>query len=201
MFLSRRSLLLPVDPLASIKDVDFIYDNKPVKIIANRNSPKIELPGSTVGPFREGQEYEVRLWIAQELKKAGIVRIRMDDPIDLMVLNKIQWKERVQTSQKVTSVTEDFYPKLRRYLEELNEEAIKKPEKRSDYEKAMNLSDDIARMRLKKIVSLASSSSKTQTSQILRSLTKEEKSIYNHLHTIISQWRNEILKTRRDDET
>ena len=29
------------------------------------------------------------------------------------------------------------------YLEELNEEAIKKPEKRSDYEKAVNLSDDI----------------------------------------------------------
>jgi DNA replication initiation complex subunit (GINS family) len=121
----------------------------------------------------------------------------MDDPMDLMVLNKIQWKERVQTSQKVTSVPVDFYPKLRRYLEELNEEAIKKPEKRNDYEKAMNLSDDIARMRLKKIVSLASSSSKTQTSQILRSLTNEEKSIYSHLHTIISQWRNEILKSQR----
>jgi DNA replication initiation complex subunit (GINS family) len=118
-----------------------------------------------------------------------------------MVLNKIHWKERVQTSQKVTSVPEDFYPKLRRFLEDLNEEAIKKPEKRSDYEKAMNLSDDIARMRLKKIVSLASSSSKTQTNLILRSLTKEEKSIYSHLHTIISQWRNEILKNQRVGKT
>jgi hypothetical protein len=188
---------LQIDPISSIKDADFIYENTPVKIVANRNSPKIDLPGSTIGPFKEGQEYEVRLWVANELKKAGIARIRMDDPMDLMVLNKIQWKERVQTSQKVTSVPDDFYPKLRRYLEELNEEAIKKPEKRNDYEKAMNLSDDIARMRLKKIVSLASSSSKTQTSQILRGLTNEEKSIYSHLHTIISQWRNEILKSQR----
>ena len=188
---------MQIDPISSIKDADFIYQNTPVKILANRNSPKIDLPGFTVGPFKEGQEYEVRLWVANELKKAGIARIRMDDPLDLMVLNKIQWKERVQTSQKVTSVPDDFYPKLRRYLEELNEEAIKKPEKRNDYEKAMNLSDDIARMRLKKIVSLASSSSKTQTSQILRSLTNEEKSIYSHLHTIISQWRNEILKSQR----
>lgn len=188
---------MQIDPISSIKDADFIYENAPVKIVANRNSPKIDLPGSTVGPFKEGQEYEVRLWVANELKKAGIARIRMDDPMDLMVLNKIQWKERVQTSQKVTSVPDDFYPKLRRYLEELNEEAIKKPEKRNDYEKAMNLSDDIARMRLKKIVSLASSSSKTQTSQILRSLTNEEKSIYSYLHTIISQWRNEILKSQR----
>lgn len=188
---------MQIDPISSIKDADFIYQNTPVKILANRNNPKIDLPGFTVGPFKEGQEYEVRLWVANELKKAGIARIRMDDPMDLMVLNKIQWKERVQTSQKVTSVPDDFYPKLRRYLEELNEEAIKKPEKRNDYEKAMNLSDDIARMRLKKIVSLASSSSKTQTSQILRSLTNEEKSIYSHLHTIISQWRNEILKSQR----
>jgi hypothetical protein len=192
---------LNVDPVASIKDADFVYENIAVKIVANRDSPKIDLPGTKVGPFKEGQEYEVRLWVAQELKKVGIARIRMGDPLDLMVLNKIHWKERVQTSQKVTSVPEDFYPKLRRFLEELNEEAIKKPEKRSDYEKAVNLSDDITRMRLKKIVSLASSTSKTQTSQILRSLTKEEKSIYTYLHTIISEWRNEILKTQRGDKT
>ena len=187
--------------MASIRDADFVYENIAVKIVANRDSPKIDLPGTKVGPFKEGKEYEVRLWVAQELKKAGIARIRMDESLDLMVLNKIHWKERVQTSQKVTSVPEDFYPKLRRFLEELNEEAIKKPEKRSDYEKAVNLSDDITRMRLKKIVSLASSTSKTQTSQILRSLTKEEKSIYTYLHTIISEWRNEILKTQRGDKT
>jgi len=192
---------LSVDPVASIRDADFVYENIAVKIVANRDSPKIDLPGTKVGPFKEGKEYEVRLWVAQELKKAGIARIRMDESLDLMVLNKIHWKERVQTSQKVTSVPEDFYPKLRRFLEELNEEAIKKPEKRSDYEKAVNLSDDITRMRLKKIVSLASSTSKTQTSQILRSLTKEEKSIYTYLHTIISEWRNEILKTQRGDKT
>jgi len=191
---------LPVDPVVSIKDADFVYENMPVKIVANRNSPKIDLPGTKVGPFKEGQEYEVKLWIAQELKKAGIARIRMDEPLDLMMLNKIHWKERVQASQKVTSVPEDFYPKLRRYLEELNEEAIKKPEKRSDYEKAVNLSDDITRMRLKKIVSLASSS-KTQANQIFRSLTKEEKSVYNCLYTIISEWKTEILKTQRGDKT
>jgi len=192
---------LSVDPVASIRDADFVYENIAVKIVANRDSPRIDLPGTKVGPFKEGKEYEVRLWVAQQLKKAGIARIRMDESLDLMVLNKIHWKERVQTSQKVTSVPEDFYPKLRRFLEELNEEAIKKPEKRSDYEKAVNLSDDITRMRLKKIVSLASSTSKTQTSQILRSLTKEEKSIYTYLHKIISEWRNEILKTQRGDKT
>ena len=191
---------MSVDPAKAIRDADFVFENKVVKIVANRNSPEIDLPGIKVGPFKEGKEYEVRYWIATELKKAGIARIRMDEPLDLMMLNKIQWKERVQASQRVTSLPKEFYPKLRRFLEELNEEAIKKPEKRSDSEKAKNLSDDITQMRLKKIVSLASSV-RDHTGQILRSLTKEEKYVYDCLHKIISEWKTEILKTQGGDKT
>ena len=191
---------MSADPVKSIRDADFVFENTVVKIVANRNSPKIDLPGMKVGPFKEGKEYEVRYWIATELKKAGIARIRMDEPLDLMMLNKIQWKERVQASQIVTSIPEEFYPKLRRFLKELNEQAIKKPEKRSDSEKAKNLSADILRMRLKKIVLLASSG-RNQTGQILRSLTKEEKYVYECLHKIISEWQNEILKTQGGERT
>jgi len=190
---------LSVDPAKAIRDADFVFENMVVKIVANRNSPKIDLPGINVGPFKEGKEYEVKYWIAQELKKAGIARIRMEDPLDLMMLNKIHWKERVHASQKVTSLPEDFYPKLRRFLEELNEKAIKKPEKRSASEKAKNLSDDITQMRLKKILSLASST-RDHTGQILRGLTKEEKYVYDCLHKIINEWKTEILKTQGGDK-
>jgi hypothetical protein len=191
---------LSADPLTTIRDADFVFENMPVKIVANRNSPGIDLPGVKVGPFKEGKEYEVRFWIAQELKKAGIAHLRMDEPLDLMILNKIHWKERVQASQRLTPLPEDFYPKLRRYLEELNEEAIKNPEKRVDSEKAKNLSDDITQMRLKKIISLASSG-REKTGQILRSLTKEEKYVYDCLYKIISEWKTEILKNQGDDKT
>jgi hypothetical protein len=191
---------LSADPAKAIRDADFVFENAPVKIVANRNSPAIDLPGTKVGPFQEGKEYEVKLWIATELKKAGIAHIRMEDPLDLTMLNKIQWKERVQASQRLTSLPEEFYPKLRRCLEELNEEAIKKPEKRADYDKAKNLSDDITRMRLKKIVALASSG-RDQAGQILRSLTKEEKYVYECLHKIISEWKTEILKPQGGDKT
>jgi len=191
---------LSVDPLATIRDADFVFQNMSVKIVANRDSPKIDLPGVKVGPFNEGKEYEVRFWIAQELKKAGIAHLRMDEPLDLTILNKIHWKEaRVQTSQRVTPLPEDFYPKLHLYLEELNEEAIKRPEHRSDYEKARKLSDDITRTRLKKIVSLASSPA--QPRQILGNLTKEERALYDYLYEKISKWRTEILKNQGGDKT
>jgi len=191
---------LSADPEKAIRDADFVFENLSVKIVANRNSPKIDLPGTKVGPFQEGKEYEVMYWVAMELKNAGIARIRMEDLLDLTMLNKIHWKERVQTSQKLTSLPKYFYPKLRRYLKELNKEAIKKSEKRIDYEKGKNLSDDITQMRLKKIISLASSG-RDQTGQILQSLTKEERYVYNCLYKIIHEWKTEILKPQGGDRT
>lgn len=185
---------MSLDPLIIIRDADFVFENTPIKIVANRNSPEIDLPGVKVGPFKEGKEYEVRFWIAQELKKSGIAHIREEEPLDSKMLNKIQWKEGFQAAQRVTALPENFYPKLRRYLEELNEEAIKRPEARADYEKAKKLADDITRTRLKKIVSLASSPA--QTRQILGNLTEEELTLYNYLYNIIDKWRNRILKTR-----
>jgi predicted DNA-binding antitoxin AbrB/MazE fold protein len=185
---------LSVDPLTIIRDAEFAYENTPIKIVANRNSPEIDLPSIKVGPFKEGTEYEIRFWVAQELKKSGIVHIREEEPLDSKLLNKIQWKEGFQAAQRVTALPENFYPKLRRYLEELNEEAIKKPEARAEYEKTKKLADDITRTRLKKIVSLASSPA--QTRQILGNLTEEELTLYNYLYNIIDKWRNKILKTR-----
>ncbi len=191
---------LSADPVASIRDADFNFENMTVKVVANRNSPEIDLPGLKVGPFREGKDYEVKFWVAKELEKAGIARLRADEPLDLMMLNKIHWKEaRVQTSQRVTYLPEQFYPKLRRYLEELKEEVIKNPEKRNDYEKAKKLSDDITRTRLKKIVSLASSPAKTR--QLMENLTKEEHALYDYLYETINEWRKEILKEQGVDRT
>ena len=189
---------MSADPLTIIRDADFVFQNMHVKVVANRDSPKIDLPGVEVGPFNKGKEYEVRFWVAVELKKAGIAHIRIEEPLDLMTLNKIHWKENVQSSQRVTSLPEDFYPKLRSYLEELNEKAIKKSEYRGDYEKARKLSDDITRTRLKKIVSLASS---PRSRQIWGNLTKEEQVLYDYLYETISNWRTEILKNQEENKT
>jgi len=190
---------LSAEPLASIKDADFIFKNTPVKIVVNRNCPEIKLAGLKVGPYQEGKEYEVKFWIAQELKRAGIARFREEELLDLMKLNKIHWKERVQSSQQVAALPEDFYPRLRRYLDELKSGAIKKPEKMRDYEKARRLSRDIINLRLKKIVSLASSPA--QTNQILGNLTREERVVYERLYGIISEWRAEILKIKGGGES
>ncbi|NIR86026.1 DNA replication complex GINS family protein [Candidatus Bathyarchaeota archaeon] len=176
----------------SIKDEDFVFENTPVRIIVNRNCPEIELAGLKIGPFQEGKEYEVKFWIAEELERAGIARLREEEMLDTMKLHKIHWKERVQSVKQISSLPEDFYPRLRRYLSSLKKNAVKKPEKMKEYERVSGLSRDIVDCRLKKIISLASTSA--QTEQFLKSMTREERAIYERLHEIISSWRNRILK-------
>jgi DNA replication initiation complex subunit (GINS family) len=69
----------------------------------------------------------------------------------------------------------------------------------SGYEKARRLSRDIINLRLKKIVSLASSPA--QTNQILGNLTREERVVYESLYGIISEWRAKILKIKGGGES
>lgn len=175
----------------SILDSDLMFENKPVPVIANRNEPIIKLAGLEVGPFEEGKEYEIRFWIAQELEKTGVVRFREEDILDIVKLHKIHWKERVQPTNKVSPLSEDFYPRLRRYIENLKKSSQNNSEKLKEYEKSMGISQDIVNNRVKKIVSLASSPSLTNSA--LQVLTPEERALYQCLHGIIKEWREKIL--------
>jgi hypothetical protein len=174
-----------------IKNLDFCFENLLVKIVANRNYPELQLAGLSAGPFEEGNEYEVHYWIAQELAEAGIVHFREDDCLDATKLYKIQWKERVQIAGQISELTEDFYPKLRRYLANIKGEIAKHPEKVQEYEKAKHLAWDIVNSRLKKIVAL--SSGPPQTEQILKKFTSEERFIYEQFSKIINEWKAQII--------
>jgi hypothetical protein len=175
-----------------------MFENSLIRVIANRNAPEIELAGLKIGPLQEGVELEVRFWAAQELAKAGIVRFREEDTLETVKLNKIHWKERVQTVRQISSLPDDFYPKLRRFMKDSKKKANSTPEKMAEYEKIVRLSRDIIDCRVKKVISLASAPA--QTDQFLKSLTTEERALYNHLYNIIAEWRNEILKGSEEDD-
>ncbi len=192
--MERRSspLILTAQPQSSIRDVDFTFDNTPIRILCNRNCPEIQLAGLKVGPFEEGKEYEIPYWIAAELERAGIARFREEELLDIKQLDKILWKEKVQQARQVSHVQEDLYPRLRRFLSRLKKGANSSPEKNAEYRKAGAVAKDIINIRLRKIVSLASSPE--QTNETLNDLAKEERNLYNHLYEIISEWKTNILK-------
>jgi DNA replication factor GINS len=180
------------DMPAKIGSLDFCFENSPVKIVANRNFAEVKLAGLTVGPFDEGNEYEVYYWIAKELAASEIVHLREDDCLDASKIFKVQWKEGVQIPGQISELPENFYPKIRRYLADVKKDIVKQPEKLQEYEKVKHLARDIINSRLKKIVALSSASA--QTDQVLKKLTSEEKLIYEQLGKIISEWKKNILE-------
>lgn len=173
-----------------------MFENNSVKIVINRNCPEIQLVGVKVGPFEEGKEYEVKYWVAKELERAGIARVRQEELLDAVKLHKIFWKESIQQARQVSPLEEDFYPRLRRYLASLKRKAISNPEKLKEYDKARRLSRDIVNCRLRKIVSLASSPA--QTNQTLKNLAREERVLYERLYEIINKWKQKILKVMKE---
>jgi hypothetical protein len=179
-----------------LNDFDFIFENSIVRVVANRNSPEIMVVDLKVGPFEEGNDYELPFWVAIELEKARMVRFRQEELLDIPQLHKIHWKERVQSISQVAPLPENFYPKLRWCLKRLRENAIKNPDKIREYMKANQLARDIINNRVKKIVSLASIL--TPTNQFLKNLTEEELLLYEELHGIISKWRKNILEVSKE---
>jgi hypothetical protein len=176
-----------------LENLDFRFDNSRVKVIANRNYPEMKLAGLSIGPFQEGNEYDVYQWIAKELAQAGIVHLREEDILDATKLAKVQWKERIQVAGQISELPEDFYPKLRMYLAQLKQEISKQPQKVNEFERARSLALDIVNSRLKKIITL--SSGPMQREQIIQKLTAEEKLIFMQLGKIVSQWRSNIIES------
>jgi len=189
---------MPGNVSARIGSLDFCYEHSLTKIVANRNYEEIKLAGLQVGPFEEGNEYEVYNWLASELEKSGVVHLREDESLNMAKLNKLQWSERVQSAGQISSLPQHFYPRLREYLASLKKDAAKTPQKMLENEKARQLTLDILNSRLRKIVSIASAPA--QTEQTLRNLTAEERFLYGQLYTLIGQWRTHILEYEGKDE-
>lgn len=189
---------MPRKVLSRISGLDFDFEHSPRKIVANRNVQEIKLAGLNVGPFEEGNEYEIYNWVALELEKNGIVHFREDEELNVAKLNKLQWSERVQSVGQISKLPEHFYPRLRGYLETLKKEASKTPNKMLENEKVRQLTLDILNSRLRKVVSIASAPA--QTEQTLKNLTEEERFLYDQLFSLINQWRTKVLEYERGEE-
>jgi DNA replication initiation complex subunit (GINS family) len=113
--------------------------------------------------------------------------------LDATRLFQLQWKEGVQVPGQISDLPGDFYPKLRRFIADLMEQTVKQPDavKFQEYDRARQLARDIVNSRLKKIVAL--SAAPTQSDQVLKKFTSEERLVYDQLVKIISEWKTRIL--------
>jgi len=131
--------------------------------------------------------------MAEELINSGLAKFRDQDLLDINKLTKIHWKETIPTSRQIPSLQKNFYFILKKFLKEVSEESKKDTSKIMLYERALALSRDIINCRVRKIISIAATS--TNSWDMIKNMAVEEIALHNKLNSIINEWKDNILKT------
>ena len=178
---------------SSVADVDFDFQNLPVRIVLTREIPFAHPATDRLQSVKIGQEAEVPYWAADELVNAGFAKYRDDDVLDLPKLSKTHWKETIPSSTQLPALQAEFYCMLRRFLARLKAEGKQDTSKLREYEKADNLSRDVINCRLRKIASFAAAPGPSR--DLLKNMTSEEQALYKELRSAIGEWKSSILES------
>lgn len=144
-----------------------------------------------LGPYRQGQEVELPLWIATHFVQSGYAKFRDEDQLTLNTLSTTHYKETLPGSRQIPKLAKNFYFQVRRLIKDLKAQETKDRSKGRDFDKAISLSRDIVNIRVKKIASLSASGE--QPTELTTNLTAEELALYQNLRNTIESWRKDIL--------
>lgn len=177
----------------SIGDIDFDFQNLPVRVVLTRELPFSHPAADRLRLAKIGQEAEIPFWVADELVVGNFVKYREEDLMDLAKLSKTHWRETIPSSTQLPSLQPGFYFMLRRLLAKLRDEGRKDPSKLREYERAESLSCDVVNCRLRKTVSLAAAPG--SPADLLKNMTQEEQALYTQLKVVIDAWKTSILES------
>ncbi|MEM4461711.1 MAG: hypothetical protein QW695_02410 [Candidatus Bathyarchaeia archaeon] len=158
-----------------------------VKLIALADFQGIDIEGFRIPGFKKDSEVKLPLWIAIELVKTGIAKFKEGEELDLKTLSKIHWIEVIQPSRTISPLPENFYLKLKLYMDELKSRITREADRIDEYKKGLTMAGDIVSSRLRKIVELTLA---RQTTQILSNLTIEERILYDGVREVLESWRS-----------
>ncbi len=170
--------------------MEFEFLNSKVRVQAEQDFQAIELPGLKLGPFSRGERYSMPLWAAEELERKGIVRMVERPELGDEDLMRFHSRETGLPGGPL-ELPGDFYPRLRRLLRKLEEEARRDPSLLPNLEKLRARAQDIVNARLKKIVSLASSVARSPMTR--KYLTPEEELLFDLIGDLADTWREEVV--------
>ncbi len=174
-----------------VTTVDTEFENSPSRINLLREFPETRIADRVLGPYRQGQDVELPLWIASHLVQTGYAKFREDDQLTLNALSTTHYKETLPGSRQIPKLPRSFYFQLRRLLKDLKAQEAKDRAKGRDLDKALSLARDIVNIRVKKVASLGASGE--QSSELTSNLTVEELALYDGVRKSTEAWRKDIL--------
>lgn len=173
----------------------FQADNMPVKLVAIRKISAMETAGISLKGYEENEEFVTHSWVARQLIDAGLARLA-EQLVDISELSRIHYMERIHPVDRVAPLPERFYQRTYLTLSELTRSAKDRSGSDEARSRFVGMYRDILEGRIRKIVRLASLSANTDQT---KSLTAEEKSLFEKLALETRIWRSEMLALAGED--
>ena len=135
-----------------IQDREMEYLLRPVKLIVKHNLPKITMNSFELEESKEGDLIELPRWAAEEIAKLGFVEVQ-EESFEVEMLKALS-RERIQSSNQISTLTDDFYLKLKRYLRRLKDDTETKKSSKNDYGESYIKAMDLLKIRTAKLLPL-----------------------------------------------
>ncbi len=172
---------------------DYMWTN--IRAIVLRDHEDIVLPGTTI-QLRRGTEIVAPRWLVRMLSEQKILEPREE----LMKINELGRYSFLETRSRqqstlIQKLPNDFYQKLRDYLEVLRKRLAESPspEVIDEYRRARSYTYDILRVRLQRILSLVQAGEESsEIREQLSRLTPEELILYKTIRKLIEDWQKEV---------
>jgi hypothetical protein len=137
----------------------------------------------------EGETVELPRWVADELIGQGMAEA-LDPPFEGEIFNALS-KEKMMGPLQLSSLTPDFYVKMRRRLGILASGVADGKIRREELERLRGVCYDLVGIRISKLLSLSSSS--TPASALAERLTPEESTFFDLSQGLSKEWKTGLL--------
>ena len=177
----------------NVRDFIFEWRNHPERIKLIKECAVLEIPNDEkIGPFKEGDEVKLPYWQAKILVKQKYAKFIDLKPIQTGDLHKILYREL--PNPQLTPIDPNFYVKIHDNLLQLTEQNKKTPDLLvlEKIKKMKSLLRDVVSRRFYKLLRIAATAG-SETSEMLKNCSNEEKELYKSLKKILNNWEAQFL--------
>ena len=160
-----------------------------VRVRMRTSVENIDAGDYAIESLPEGQSAEVPRWVAEELVGLSLAE-STEEPFETEIFRAVS-KEKMMGPLQLSVLPEDFYLRMRRRLSQLDRASKEGKARREEFEKLRAVCYDLVGMRLSKLLSLSSSS--TRAAEMGDKLTPEEREFFSRAQGTSLEWKSALM--------
>jgi len=172
--------------IQSIRDREFSFLLSGARLRVRQKTSRIDIGSIHLGPMNEGDVIDLPRWVAEVLVNLDICESQ-EESFSSEVFKAVT-REKIAGAEQLSTLRADFYLKIRRQLSV----GTLKPAILPELEKTRTLIYDLIALRIRKILSIATSLS--PPTDIREKLTPEEYQIFDAVYTLLQSWRAMMME-------